>query len=195
MKSKFLLIFDFFGVFCGDIGTIWSLKYSFSDAKNKIKNDLYVQADLGKITYEKLLEELGLLANIPTNQVKEEWDELIQINYDVVSIAQTYKNNYYTALLTNANVPLIRGIIDRYNLSDCFDELFISSEIGIVKPDINAYKYVLNKFEIPACQVILIDDNITNINVADSLGIFTIHYTSATDLTNKLKTVTEDCSK
>lgn len=194
VKSNFLLIFDFFGVFCDDVATKWSQKYFFSDDKNILKKKLYVQADLGEITYEKLLEELGKLANITALQVKEEWDELIQINYDIVKIARKYKNVCYTALLTNANIPLIRGIIGKYGLSDCFDEIFISSEISIVKPDIRAFNYVLSKFRISSHQAVMIDDRIEYIKAAGNLGLQTIHFTSGTDLDNRLKNIIEEYS-
>jgi len=151
-----------------------------------IKSDLFVKADSGDITYNELLESLGRLAKIPSLQVKREWDDLIQINQNVVNIARKYRERYLTALLSNANSPLIRGVIERYNLSNCFDELFISAEIKLIKPNANAYRYVLNKFGLPAEQAIMIDDNITNLDSAKSLGISTIHFESTTDLNSEL---------
>ena len=56
------------------------------------------------------------------------------------------------------------------NLSE-YDYVFLSFEIGEVKPNKEIYEYVLNNVPFKGCDILFLDDAEPNINAALSLGI------------------------
>ena len=63
------------------------------------------------------------------------------------------------------NIPWIAELFDQ------FDGLVFSGRIGIVKPDIEIYRYVLNTYHLKAEDCIFIDDSMKNVEGAKAAGI------------------------
>jgi epoxide hydrolase-like predicted phosphatase len=61
---------------------------------------------------------------------------------------------------------------------DLFDHLFLSNEVGLIKPDIEKYKYVLNKLGTKPKNCIFIDDKLINLIPAKELGMIVIRFES-----------------
>ena len=61
---------------------------------------------------------------------------------------------------------------------DIFDNVFLSNEIGLIKPDLEKYKYVLKKLDAKPQHCIFIDDKIRNLVPARELGIITVKFES-----------------
>jgi epoxide hydrolase-like predicted phosphatase len=59
-----------------------------------------------------------------------------------------------------------------------FDNVFLSNEIGLIKPDIAKYKYLLNKLNTKPKRCIFIDDKIKNLAPAREMGIIVIKFES-----------------
>ena len=191
MKENVLIIFDFFGVFCIDVAATWvSAHFSKDDAK-MITDTVFVRVDNGELSLDGFYNEISALSGIDPGQIKKEWDDSIRLYPGVSDVARKYRERYHTALLTNASSMMVRGIIDSNNLSDCFDKVIVSSEVKMVKPDVEIFEYVLQAFGISADRAIMIDDNIKNIGAAKSLGFSTIHFSPEIDLERELETLFE----
>ncbi|MCH9704245.1 MAG: alpha/beta fold hydrolase, partial [Chlamydiae bacterium] len=63
-----------------------------------------------------------------------------------------------------------------------FDPLILSTEIGVRKPDPEAYRIMLKKLGLKPHEVLFIDDRIENIAAARALGIETHHFESSSKL-------------
>ena len=61
------------------------------------------------------------------------------------------------------------------NVFDLFQKIFLSFEMGLVKPDPQIYVKVLKEMDLPASQVVFFDDNFSNIESAQHMGIQAIH--------------------
>ena len=61
------------------------------------------------------------------------------------------------------------------NVFDLFQKIFLSFEMGLIKPDPQIYRQVLKEMEFPASQVMFFDDNFSNIESAQHMGIRAIH--------------------
>ena len=59
---------------------------------------------------------------------------------------------------------------------DIFDNIFLSNEIGLIKPDMEKYKYVVKKLDTSPKKCVFIDDKIRNLVPARDLGIIVIRY-------------------
>lgn len=100
--------------------------------------------------------------------------EFSKINYyvDVVSFANNLWKKCKTGILSNLSMLEGDRIASQFDFSK-FDYIFLSYEIGLVKPDPMIFKYVLDKTNMDAKDILFIDDNGDNIKVAKDLGFNT----------------------
>jgi putative hydrolase of the HAD superfamily len=52
-----------------------------------------------------------------------------------------------------------------------FDEIVISAEVGVAKPDTRIFEIALEQLRVPATRCIFIDDTVENVEAASSLGM------------------------
>lgn len=53
----------------------------------------------------------------------------------------------------------------------CFEKVYFSYEIGIRKPDENAFKYVINNHNLNPKKTLFVDDKKENVEMAEKLGL------------------------
>ena len=69
------------------------------------------------------------------------------------------------------------------DLADCF---ISSSFVRLRKPDIDIFKLALDISQVPAEQIIYIDDQLMFVRLAENFGMNTIHHTDYQSTTTKL---------
>jgi putative hydrolase of the HAD superfamily len=67
-----------------------------------------------------------------------------------------------------------------------FREIFLSSSIGLRKPDAEAYDHVVKAIGVPASRILFFDDSAANIEGARARGLSAIHVTSTDDVARAL---------
>jgi HAD superfamily hydrolase (TIGR01509 family) len=67
-----------------------------------------------------------------------------------------------------------------------FREIFLSSTIGLRKPDPRAYDHVVTAIGVPASQILFFDDVAANIEGARACGLAAVHVTSTDDVATAL---------
>jgi HAD superfamily hydrolase (TIGR01509 family) len=67
-----------------------------------------------------------------------------------------------------------------------FREIFLSSTIGLRKPDAEAYDHVVRAIGVPASRILFFDDSAANIEGAQARGLSAIHVTSTDDVARAL---------
>jgi len=67
-----------------------------------------------------------------------------------------------------------------------FREIFLSSCIGLRKPDKAAYDHVVKAIGVPASRILFFDDSAENIEGARARGLTAVHVTSPDDVTEAL---------
>ena len=114
-------------------------------------------------------------------------DSITGTNEETIEIARKLKRSGWTLyLLSNFSMEKFQLIRHRYGFLDIFDNLIISGEHKLIKPDPAIFKFTLKKIHRTAEECLFIDDSLPNIETARSLGIQTIHYQSPTQLNNEL---------
>ncbi|MDC0008330.1 HAD-IA family hydrolase, partial [bacterium] len=95
------------------------------------------------------------------------------------ALAATKK--YRLFLLSNTNAIHIRKVIeimgnDRFQrFKRCFEQFYLSHEIGLRKPNADCYEFVLNRNKLIAAETLFIDDTEPNTVAASQLGIQVWH--------------------
>jgi len=68
-----------------------------------------------------------------------------------------------------------------------FREIFLSSSIGLRKPDAAAYDHVVKAIGVPAQRIVFFDDLAENIEGARARGLKAVHVKSAADVAAALE--------
>ena len=67
-----------------------------------------------------------------------------------------------------------------------FRKLFLSSSIGLRKPEADAFAHVIKAIGVPAGRIVFFDDLIDNIEAARASGLIAVHVTSPTSVAEAL---------
>jgi 2-haloacid dehalogenase len=77
----------------------------------------------------------------------------------------------------------------RFAFMDWFDGCVISGVEGLAKPDRRIFEILLNRYGLEPAATIFIDDSAQNVAAANALGIHALHYASAQQLRQELRTL------
>jgi 2-haloacid dehalogenase len=103
-------------------------------------------------------------------------------------IAQTLKEKGYPLFcLSNWSAETFPRVRPKYPFFDLFDDIILSGEVKLNKPDPAIFNLLLNKIGYSAPECILIDDSQPNIEAARELGFVTIHFSSPEQLQTELQ--------
>jgi putative hydrolase of the HAD superfamily len=75
----------------------------------------------------------------------------------------------------------------KWDFVNYFDELILSHEIHLTKPNPEIFEYTIQKAGCKPEEIIFIDDGLNNIRTAKELGITGIKYSNIDDLKKDLK--------
>jgi len=105
----------------------------------------------------------------------------------VVEILSKLKESGYPLVgLSNWADETFQQVRHQYEFMDWFDDIIISGAVKLVKPDPRIFELLLDRIQRPAEACVLIDDSRANIEVAQQLGMQTIHFQSAEQLAAEL---------
>jgi putative hydrolase of the HAD superfamily len=117
-------------------------------------------------------------------------DRAGHLETELVTFVRALRPRTRTAALTNGWSDT-RAMIERHTGDDFVDEIVVSAEVGVAKPDSQIFALALERLSLPAADVVLVDDQPENIEAARSLGITAIlHRTEAATIqaiTNMLR--------
>ena len=105
-------------------------------------------------------------------------------------IKNVRKSGLKTVLVSNTSGLVMRPIIKTYfgtDIDNLFDEIIISSEVKILKPDQRIYELALDKLGINPDEAIFIDDSEEYLQGARAIGIKTFLFTNNNDIKKELE--------
>ncbi len=114
-------------------------------------------------------------------------DSITGTNEATIEIAKKLKQAGCTLyLLSNFSMEKFQLMRHRYDFLTIFDDLIISGEHNLIKPDPAIFQLTLRRIHRTPGECLFIDDALPNIEIARSLGFQTIHYQSPTQLSSEL---------
>ncbi len=179
------IIFDFFGVFCTDVGWRWFDK-NLSPTDKQWFSGLLAELDLGKLTKTEFFEKLGEEKGVTAATIEEGFQAELAINAEVVDIVRSLRHAYKIGLLSNANAEMLSQILKEAGIEHDFDAITISSKLGFKKPDTAIFKVACESLGVALDEALFIDDRESNTEAARTLGMQAITYRSAAELREKL---------
>jgi len=148
----------------------------------------------GNIDADEFVHFIQSLSNkeVSSESIIKAWNSMLldipEIRFDLL---KNIKGNYRTFCLSNTNqlhANFIYGDLYKTKgmkrLDPLFEKVYLSHEIGMRKPDIEIFQFVLDQNEIKASETLFIDDTEGHLKSAALLGIKTLHIKENDQLEN-----------
>lgn len=150
--------------------TFWSSKYDDKcQGLTLFEKRLLSQIEFYGVTAS--IDRIKILAD----EVSEEWFNQHYLDREAVDLLKFFKNKGKTALITNFDhPPLIRLMLERYNIAEYFDSVVISGDVGIKKPEPEIFLPALAETGLSHNDVIYVGDSIVDFRAALHAGILPI---------------------
>jgi putative hydrolase of the HAD superfamily len=109
---------------------------------------------------------------------------------DVWELAARFRDTQgRTAMLSNGVPDVMSRVRAARALSDYFDAVVISYEVGSIKPEARIYQLCLSALGVAAASALFVDDRRENLDAAEQLGLQVFHFTgdsSVAELTKRI---------
>jgi len=143
------------------------------------KAGLAQAADVGKITSSEVWQHMAEKTGLDVQLLREVQEGLFAaeyINQPLADFFQSLRPRYKIVAISNAWSYVHTSLESKFNLSQYFDEQFFSCEVGLAKPDIAIYQFVLHSLQVDPTRTIFLDNKIDNVDSAQIIGMNSIHY-------------------
>ena len=148
--------------------------------------------DRGELTQEDAWNHMLDKLELPRSnkaELEKFFREDFYIDRDMVADIHGYHDQFKTALLSNYSNALRPMLSGPWRMDGAFDEIIISCEVRMVKPDPEIYQYALDKLGTAPQETIFIDDREGNVTGAQTLGIHAFQYTGRADMNNRIREI------
>jgi glucose-1-phosphatase len=159
-------------------------------ARRFVVNDSFRHHEIGRIDdaafFAGLRDQLGI--DITDTQFLEGWNSIFAGEMPGIAqlLASTARRMPLYAF-SNTNPAHIAHFSTAYaDVLGHFREMFLSSTIGLRKPDAEAYDHVVKAIGVPASRILFFDDTAANVEGARARGLCAIHVTSTDDVARAL---------
>ncbi len=157
----------------------------FSQAQQK---HLFDEYEKGLITSNEFRSELlkHFDGSVSIADIDNAWNALLlDLPKERLDVLLSAKNNHRTFLLSNTNEihidefnRYLKREFDLNNLKSFFEKAYLSYEIGMRKPDLEIFQFVLDQNGLLPEETLFIDDSKQHIDAAQTLGINTYWLTN-----------------
>lgn len=147
----------------GNINDFCSLNNHFFSTMSNVSLDKQLNL------YEFALHEKAKLAGvkIPKGKIREladvsckNWQTEIYVDKQAFEILSVLKKKYRLALLTNYDhSPHIRSVLKDYKLEQYFDEIIISGDVDLKKPQKEIFELMCEKLNLACNQCVYVGDD------------------------------------
>lgn len=156
-----------------------------------IRNKIWFRLDRGTISLENAKEEF--IRKYPEDNsfiitFFEHWMEMLTPIQESVKILCDLKaNGYNTYILSNFIEETFEIIEKKYKFFSLFDGKIISGQEKVIKPEIEIYQKLIDKYNLVPEECVFIDDIRSFLSRARKLNMKTILFTPNTDLRTELR--------
>ena len=134
--------------------------------------------EIGKIDELEFMQGFQKhLPNADLSEIRAAWNSILgDFPLYRLEFLQMIASKYRLFLLSNTDHTHIEkfehneGQTFARDFYSCFEKVYFSYEIGIRKPDENAFKYVINNHNLNPKKTLFVDDKKENTDMAEKLG-------------------------
>ncbi|MDE1824998.1 MAG: HAD family phosphatase [Candidatus Micrarchaeota archaeon] len=154
----------------------------------RLVDPLWKRMDSGDIHVKSFEKGASKLLGIGSREASllEFYKSRVRSNKPMLQLALSLSRSYTLAFLSNVDrtrYGISSGLLGKVP----FSYRFVSSVIGLRKPDPKVYRYVLKKMRMKSSEVLFIDNQTENVAGARRVGIKSILFTDKSALVEALK--------
>jgi putative hydrolase of the HAD superfamily len=154
------------------------------------RDDIYQRHETGKIGDAEFFAILrtSLGVDLSDAQFLEGWNALFAGEMPgIAALLERAAQRLPLYAFSNTNGAHVEHFSQAYaGVLGHFREMFLSSAIGLRKPDAAAYDHVVKAIGVPASRIVFFDDLAENIEGARARGLTAVHVTSPDDVARAL---------
>ncbi len=174
-----------------DIGNVL-LEFDFRHAYEKLDrlSDGFNEQSMAEVERLKTLCESGVIdrSTFETAVVKalhfrgtpldfsKIWQDIFTINQPMVDFVQSIHGKIPLYLLSNTSAIHLEFVLERYPVFQYFTDAIYSHEVRLAKPDPAIFQLAESRFKVAPEHTGFIDDLLSNIKSARSVGFRGFHY-------------------
>ena len=169
------VIFDCFGVLYTD--SRQSLLDVVAPKRRQELQDLYTANNYGLYGHEAYLEHVAEIVGMSVDDVADYIAHEHHLNRKLVAyITEHLKGDYKIGMLSNIGREWIDSFFTKHQLHELFDEVVLSGEEGIVKPNPEIFELAAARIGVEPAACIMIDDIADNCDGAIAAGMASIQF-------------------
>ncbi len=150
------------------------------------------RATIGEVSMEELWQNICGRLGAPHDHVarlQEGFWGGDSLDTELVEYIRGLRPRYRTALLSNAWSDLRLVLEQRWKIADAFDEIIISAEVGMMKPDPRIFEHVVTRLGVKPGEAVFIDDFSRNVRAAAEAGLHAIRFQSPAQAKEELEAI------
>lgn len=140
------------------------------------ESEATIAFEAGKITPQDFYLEVKKMLDLKLSYESfvPIWNDIFFLspkNRSVFQLANSLRVNYKTAMLSNINTLHYGYLKKNYPVFGVFDQVFLSFELGTIKPDKKIYQQVIQELKVAPEEIFYTDDRGELVESAKTLGI------------------------
>ena len=141
--------------------------------------------ELGEITERQAIQSFANNTGLPLARMEALIDSIkayLTPKEDTVALLlELQQQGHRLFCLSNICTEIYQHVATRHTFFDAFEDVIVSAEVKLAKPDPKIFQYMLKRFNILPEETLFIDDMPANVASASSLGIQAIQFTEIAD--------------
>ena len=154
------------------------------------RDEFYQQHEKGEISDAEFFAALRALLGVELSdaQFLQGWNEIFAGEMPgIAPLLRRAAQRLPLYAFSNTNAAHVEHFSETYaGVLGHFREIFLSSAIGLRKPEAAAYDQVVKAIGVPASRIVFFDDLAENIDGARACGLTAVHVTSPDDVAHAL---------
>ena len=142
-------------------------------------SDASTEATIGRVPAEAIWAHVAATLNLDAAtlaQLRSEFFAGDRRDDALVAFLRGLRPAYKTGILSNAWSDGRQIIAGKFALGDAADDLVISAEVGVAKPDPRIYDLATTRLDVRPEETIFVDDFVRNIDGARKFGMQAVHF-------------------
>lgn len=191
------IIFDLGGVvFKWDFAQIIDHELNDINKRNLIiehmfKHPDWAEFDKGTLTIEDMIHKGAERTGVEINDIRKVMTQIpyhLEIFDGIMDLIAELKkaDRHRLFVLSNMPVEFTDYLEKRFIFWNDFEGVLFSGRINMIKPELEIYKFLIEKYSINPHEAVFIDDKEENLYPASQLGIRTIKFNNTSQCRNEL---------
>jgi FMN phosphatase YigB (HAD superfamily) len=155
-----------------------------------VRDEAYRRHETGQISDADYFATLraSLDVTLSDDRFLEGWNAIFTGEMpDIAALLVRARNHLPLYAFSNTNAAHVAHFSKTYaDVLGHFREVYLSSTIGLRKPDKAAYEHVVNAIGVPATRILFFDDSAENVEGARACGLQAVHVKSSEDVADAL---------